>query len=162
MDPSGIKASLPVPFHIEMRTLMPNTAAAHSSLWMMNVDRTTSQNNYELDTAEERTTLATTFGSHQHTWLNGSDQHPVDGQLTITSMRTNWHVYSADVYSDHVTTYCDGVRAATFYGVSGHFGIILSNGIAPAGTWGAAGGQPSSSDPGPWDMQVDYVHVSQL
>jgi hypothetical protein len=160
--PTGIKASLPVPFRIDMRALMPNTAGAHSSLWMMNVDRPTSQNIYELDTAEERTTLATTFGSHQHTWLNGSDTRPVDGQLTISSMRTNWHVYSADVYSDHVTTYCDGVRGATFYGVSGHFGAILSNGIAPAGTWGAAGGQPSSNDPGPWDMLVDYVHVSAL
>ena len=160
--PSNIKTQLPVPFRIEMRALMPNTAGAHSSLWMMNVDRSTSQDNYELDIAEERTTLDKVFGSHQHTWLGGKDQHPVDAQIPISSMRSNWHVYSGEVYADHVSTFCDGVHNATFYGVSGHFGIILSNGIAPAGTWGAAGGQPSSTDPGPWDMLVDYVHVYAL
>lgn len=161
--PSGIKASFSLPFKVEASMKMPPTAGAWCALWAMNVDRSTSQDIYELDMAEERLTQATVAGTHQHTWLNGVDQAPADGTKSgVTDMTQNWHTYSSEVYSDHVTNYIDGVAIATFYGVSGKFGLLLNNGIGNSGSWGADGGQPSSTDPGPWDMLVDYVHVTAL
>lgn len=59
--------------------------------------------------------------------------------------------------------YVDGAPIGTgFYGVSGSFGLLLNNGIGNSGSWGADGGQPASTDPGPWDLLVDYVHVTAL
>lgn len=158
--PSGVKASFPLPFKVEARMLMPPTPGAWAALWAMNVDRSTSQDIYELDIAEERLTRPTTAGTHQHTWLHGADQKPADGSRPVSDMTKNWHVYASEVHADHVTNYVDGTAIATFYGVSGRFGLLLNNGIAPAGSWGAAGGKPAASDKGPWDMKIDYVRVS--
>jgi hypothetical protein len=155
--PSGIKASFPVPFRVEASMLMPPTPGAWAALWPMSVDRST--NIYELDIAEERLTLPTSAGSHQHTWAAGKDTNPADASLAVSDMTKNWHTYRGDVYADRVETFVDGVQVGTFYGVSGVFGLLLNNGIGPVGSWGAAGGQPAASDPGPWDMLIDYVRV---
>ena len=159
---SGIKHSFALPFRAEMSALMPGAPGAHTGLWAMNVDRPTSQDIYELDIAEERMTIPTVAGSHQHTWLSGVDKHPVDASMAVTDMARNWHIYASEVYADHVTNYVDGKAVGSFYGVSGKFGLLLNNEIDPAGTWGAHGGQPAAGDPGPWDMLVDYVRVSAL
>lgn len=160
--PLNVKGSWPVPFRLDVRARMPNTPGAHAGIWLMNTDRTQAQTIYELDVAEERMSQPTVAGSHQHAWLNGKDTDAQDATLTVSNMASNWHVYSSEVHADHVTDYVDGQAVGTFYGVTGHFGLLLSCEIDPAGSWGAAGGQPAASDPGPWDMLVDYVHVSAL
>ncbi len=159
---SGVKASLPVPYKIEMRAIMPNTVGAWPSIWTINVDRPTTQNIYELDVAEERMTTPTSAGCHQHTWLGGADKGAWDGGVNVSDMGLNWHVYSANVYTDRVEYKVDTQACGTAYGVSGKQGIILNNLIAKPGSWGSAGGQPSTGDPGPWDFKIDYIRVSAL
>lgn len=159
---TGVKATTPVPFKVEMRALKPNTPGAWPSLWAMNTDRSTSQNIYELDISEQRMTYPTSAGCHQHTWLNGSDIQAWDGAATVSNMAINWHLFSANVYTDRVEYYVDGISCGTSYGVNGNFGLILNNAIALPGSWGSGNGQPASSDPGPWDFLVDYVRVTKL
>jgi hypothetical protein len=159
--PPPIKASWPTPYHIEMRAMYPNTPGAWGGGWNMSVDRTTSQQIHEVDWAEERTTQATRYDCHQHTWLSGSDTNPWNcAGVTISDMGKNWHTYSADVYDDHVVYKVDGIVSGTAGGAPGRHGLVLQMGIAPPGSWGSGGGQPASTDPGPWDMTVDYVRVT--
>ncbi|HET6916167.1 MAG TPA: family 16 glycosylhydrolase [Acidimicrobiales bacterium] len=162
--PSGVKETFSLPFKVEASMLMPSTPGAWAALWAMNTDRPTSQDIYELDMAEERLTQPTVAGTHQHTWLNGVDQAPADATKSgVSDMTKNWHTYSCEVYSNVVQSYIDGAPIGTgFYGVSGSFGLLLNNGIGNSGSWGADGGQPASTDPGPWDLLVDYVHVTAL
>lgn len=161
--PSVVKASFSLPFKVEMSALMPATPGAHASLWAMNVDRPNSQKIFEIDIAEERLSMPTVAGSHIHTWLSGKQPvPPVDAMAAVTDMSKNWHTYAAEVYPDHVTTFVDGVQVGKFYGVSGTFGLLLDNGIDPAGSWGADGAQPAPADSGPWDMLVDYLRVWRL
>lgn len=160
--PTSVKASFPVPFHIEMSALMPETPGGWPAFWPMNVDKTSAQGINELDVAEERMTNPTVAGCHQHYWVNGTDQKSWDGSLTVADMGQNSHVYSADVYSDHVDYQVDGQKCGTASGAGGKFGIVLDNAIGSPGSWGSGGGQPASSDPGPWDFLVDYIRVSAL
>jgi len=161
--PSPILASWPVPFRYATRFLLPNVAAAWVGPgWNQNVDRTTSQNIYELDLGETRTTFPTVFGANQHTWLSGSDTAAANGSGTGTDGRTNWHTMTMDATSTGTTYYLDGTLIASYYGVSGTFGLQLQNEIADAGSWAAGGSQPDSGDPGPWDMLIDYVRVTAL
>lgn len=159
---SGVKASLQVPYKIEMRAIMPHTPGAWPSIWTINVDRPNTQNIYELDVAEERMTTPSSAGCHQHTWLSGADKAAWDGSINVSDMGLNWHTYSANVYTDRVEYKVDGLSCGTAYGVSGKHGIILNNLIAQPGSWGSGGGQPSSSDPGPWDFKIDYVRATAL
>ncbi len=159
---SNVKASLNVPYKIEMKALMPNTPGAWPSIWAINVDKPNFQNIYELDIAEQRMTYPTSAGCHQHTWLNGSDRGAWDGSITVSDMGLNWHVYSANVYADRVEYKVDGDLCGTAYGVSGRHGIILNNLIADPNSWGAGGQQPASTDTGPWDFKIDYIRASSL
>lgn len=153
--PSGVKFAAAVPFHIEMRALMPNSPGLWSALWPMT---TNSSSVYELDVAEARMTFPTDAGCHEH--LPGGASW--DGSLTVSNMAANWHVYSANVYSDHVDYYVDGVRcgSGSAPGVSGSYGVMFTSIVGRSGTWGSGGAQPAASDPGPWDMKVDYVKVT--
>lgn len=160
--PTGIKASFPVPFHIDVRALMPETPGAWPALWLKNTNYTAAQGMYELDVGEERLTYPTTGICHSHFWVNGTDQNPWGSQLTVSDMGQNWHDYSADVYSDHVTYYVDGAACGTSYGATGQFGINLDNILGTPGSWGSGGQEPAASDPGPWDMLVDYIRVTAL
>jgi hypothetical protein len=161
--PNPVKVSFPVPFKYEVRFKLPNVAGAWISPgWLQNVDRPTSQNIYELDAGETRTTFPTFFGANQHTWLNGSDQQAANGGGSGTDGRTNWHVMTLEATSTACRYYLDGTLVATYYGVSGRFGVQLQSEIADAGSWGAGGAQPDPSDPGPWDLLIDYVRVSAL
>ena len=165
--PSKIKRAWNVPYRIEMRALMPNTPGAWPAAWNMNVDRPTSQNIYELDWAEQRMTHATRFECHQHTWLSGKNITTWDcpSDTTVSNMGTNWHVYGANVYTDRVEYSIDSRVVSTAYGVSGRHGVILSSGIGDPNHWSSACHQrkpcqPDPSDPGPWDMKVDYIRVT--
>lgn len=162
--PANIKESLTVPFQVDVRMRMPAVAGDHGGAWLINTDAPTSQNIYEIDMAEERTSLPTTGGCHQHTWLGGVDQQPANSSVAITDMAANWHVYTTQVYADHVNDYVDGQLCGTFYGVGAgrQFGMLIDNGIGTAGSWEAGGGQPAATDPGPWQMQVDYVRATSL
>lgn len=161
--PSSVKAAWPVPYRIEARIRYPNTPGAWSGPWNMNVDRPTSQNISELDWGEERMSFPTTFDCHQHTWLSGKDVAPWDcGGRTVTHMGQNFHTIAAEVRSTGVTYSVDGVAVRTAPGVSGTHGLIINSAIGAPGTWGAGGGAPAASDPGPWDLLVDYVRVTSL
>ena len=159
--PAQVKAAWAVPYHIEVRALMPNSPGLWSVAWPMNVDRTTSDPIWELDMAEERMGMPTTAGCHQHKWVRGADKQTWDGQLTVPDMSRNWHVYSADVTADRVEYRVDGALCGTGpSGVTGRFGLLLSNVVAAPGSWASGGGQPAAGDGGPWDMKVDYVRVT--
>jgi hypothetical protein len=161
--PSPVKASWAVPYRIEMRAKFPNVPGAWGGGWNMNVDRPTSQNIYELDWSEERMSYPTSADCHQHTWLSGRDTTPWDcSAVPVSHMGLNFHVFSADVYTDRVVYKVDGITRGTSYGVSGRHGLIINMGIGGPGSWGSGGQQPPASDPGPWDLLVDWVRVSAL
>lgn len=161
--PTVVNYSFTPPYHVEARMLMGSAPGLWGGPWSINTDRPTSQNIYELDWAEERSTYMTTADCHQHTWLGGKDTYPWDcGGKTVTNMSLNWHTFAADVYTDKVIYYIDGVVSKTAYGVSGKQGILLNFTVAPPGSWGSGGQQPASTDPGPWDMKIDYVRVTSL
>jgi len=158
----GVKANWQVPFRIEARILEPSSPSLWAGFWMMSTDRPTTQPIHELDIAEERVTLKTQAGCHQHTWVSGADIKPWDGAASISDMTQNWHVYSADVTDTGVTYSVDGIPCgSTAPAVDGSMFLIFTNWIAKPGTWGAAGGTIDPADPGPWDMKVDYVQVIQ-
>jgi hypothetical protein len=161
--PTRVLASWPTPFRYEYRALFPKTAGAWASAGsVQNTDRATWQNIYELDVAEERTTFPTEIGFHQHTWASGRDIAVADGWAVASDIRFNWHTVSVAGYNDRTEYRVDGDLRATLYGVAGRFGAILHNGIAPPGSWGSGGAHPDPSDPGPWDLLVDYVRVTAL
>jgi hypothetical protein len=158
--PKNIKSSWAPPYHIEMRALMPNSPGLWTAAWDMNIDRTVAQGRWEIDWAEQRMTLPTTAGCHQHYWVYSTDKNTWDGRLNVSNMAFNWHVYSADVLRDRVEYRVDGKLCGTGPGVSGRFGLLLDHIVGKPGTWGAAGAQPAANDPGPWDMKIDYVKVT--
>lgn len=161
--PASVKAAWSVPYRIEARIRYPGTPGAWAGPWNMNVDRTTSQPNYEVDWGEERLSYPTTFDCHQHTWVSGKDSRPWDcGARTASSLTQGFHTIAAEVRTSGVTYLVDGAAVRTGYGVSGRQGLILNTAIGAPGSWGAGGKAPSPSDPGPWDLAVDYVRVTSL
>ena len=138
---------------------MPNTAGAWPALWARSDD-----GGQELDIAEERMTFPTAAGCHQHQWSGGVDTRLFDAGVAVSNMAKDWHTYTADVTETSVTYMVDGLTCGVAYGVptgSWHNAIIDSLLGAP-GSWGSGGGAPAASDPGPWNMLVDYVRVSRI
>ena len=107
-------------------------------------------------------TFPTSVGCHQHDWVNGHDMGVWNGGTGVTNMATNWHTYSARVFTDHVSYYVDSVLCGTGPGVSGAQGAILDNVLGQPGSWGSGGGAPAAGDPGPWSMLVDYLRVARI
>jgi chitodextrinase len=161
---TGVKRTFAVPFHVEARVKDPATPGAWGGLWLLNTDRSQSQGIWELDVGENRSTFATQAHFAQHLWVNGADSgSPFGCARTVTDVTRNYHVYSADIRSTGVSYYVDGVQCgSTQGGVSGHFGVLFDMRVPTSGSssWGAGGGWPGASDPGPWDMTVDYVKVT--
>lgn len=160
--PPGIKFDVAVPFRVQMSALMPNSPGLWPALWPSSTNRTTTQGIYELDVAEERMTRPAVAECHEHLFNGG---FAWDGSLALgTSMAAAYHTYGADVYADHVDYSVDGVRCGTgpAPGVAGRFGLLLDNVVAAPGSWGAEGGQPAASDPGPWPMLIDWIEVDAL
>lgn len=161
--PTRVKASVSLPFHIEMSALMPDSPGTWAALWLMSVDRPASRNYYELDVADERMSFPRSAGCHTHIWPSNS--RAWDGATSVSNMGTHWHVYSADVSPHHVSYFVDGMRCgpgSSWTVPSGRYGLLIDN-IIPTGrthTWGAGGGWPAAADPGPWDMKVDYIKVT--
>ena len=85
------------------------------------------------------------------------------GSTTVTHQGLNWHVFTADVYSDHVVFKVDSVTCTTSnFGATGRLGVIMQNAIAQPGSWASGGAQCDPLSPGPWDTLVDYVRVDAL
>ncbi len=157
----NVKASWAVPYHIEMRALMPASAGLWPIAWDVNVDRSQGEGVRELDWSEQRMSYPTTAGCHQHNWIGGVDTQIWDGERAVSDMAHNWHTYSADVWPDRVEYRVDGRKCGLGpSGVTGRFGLLLNNVVSKPGTWSSGGLQPAATDPGPWDMKVDYVRVS--
>jgi Glycosyl hydrolases family 16 len=161
---SGVKHTFAPPFHVEARLKDPPTRGAWGGLWLLNTDRSQSQGIWELDDGENRSTFPTQAHFAQHSWVNGADSgSPFGCALTVSDVTQNYHVYSADVRTTGVDYYVDGVRCgSTQGGVSGDFGLLFDMRVPTSGSssWGAGDGWPDASDPGPWDLTVDYVKVT--
>ena len=85
------------------------------------------------------------------------------GSTTVTHQGLNWHVFTADVYSDHFVFKVDSVTCTTSnFGATGRLGVIMQNAIAQPGSWASGGAQCDPLSPGPWDTLVDYVRVYAL
>jgi hypothetical protein len=159
--PTGVKRSFPVPFRVEMRARYPDAPGLWGGLWPMSVDRDNrGQGVYELDVAEQRTTLPTEAGCHWHLFRDGAVTSWDGARRNVTL--SDWHVYGAIVRRGGVDYYVDGRRCGTgpAPGVTGRFGILLDMKVAPPGSWGAAGGAVPDDDPGPWDLLIDYVRAT--
>lgn len=161
---TGVLASWSVPFKYEYRVKFADVVPSWANGgWVQSVDKDESQSAYQLDAGETVTSHPGSIGCHQHTWLNGIDRAGVSGSINVADVRYNWHVVSVSAYTDRTVYEVDGNICATHYGVSGRFGAILHSGIASQSvTWASAGLVVDSSDPGPWDMLVDYVRVTSL
>ena len=153
------KAEWPVPYTITMRALMPNTPGAWPALWARSDD-----GSQELDYAEQQMTFPTAAGCHQHQWSDGDDQRPFNGGVTVSNMATNWHTYSAVVTASSVTYKVDGATCGVAYGepTGSRHAVIIDNLLGAPGSWAAGGRAPAASDPGPWNLLVDYVRVSRV
>lgn len=161
--PTDIKFTASVPYHVEMRALLPASPGLWAGLWPMSTDRTRADGIYELDVAEERLTLPTQAGCHQHLWTNGTDTPQFNGAATVSDMTRNWHTYRADVTGNVVDYWIDDIRCGTgpAPGVTGNQGILLDAKVGNPGSWGAAGGTPDPADPGPWNLLIDYIRVTR-
>lgn len=162
--PKPVLASWPVPFRYEVRFRLPVVAGAwFGPGWNQNVDRAIGY--VELDVGESRGTFPTLYGCNMHTWNKDATGKWVDtpswGQ-NATGEPGAWHALVCDARADGTTFALDGVPVGTGFGVSGRFGVLLHNVIADVASWGSGGMQPAATDPGPWDMAVDYVRVSAL
>jgi len=161
---AAVPTSGTTPLHFEMRANMPDAAGLWAGFWPMSTNRNTSTDGvWELDVAEQPTNVPTEIGVHQHFYKGGKDVQPWNGSKQISSIRRNWHVYSADVTRTSVTYLVDGQLIGRAPGVAGRFGILLDNKVAPAGTWAAGGpngASVSNTDPGPWDLKIDYIRVT--
>jgi hypothetical protein len=156
------KAQWQPPYRIEMRALMPKTPGAWAALW----EHGDVPDGHELDVAEEFMWegKGTTAHCAQHKWRNGQPvRTPFEGRINVSNMATNWHVYSATVTTNSVTYRVDNQVCGVAWGIPATTwnGAILMNMIGDPGSW-AGQQQPSPSDPGPWDMKVDYVRVTKL
>lgn len=160
--PQGIKSSWPAGFRYEVRfkcSPVTGSGAWENAGWLQNVDRTSSQGLWELDTSEERTS-PTEIGMNQHKWVGSTDVSNEGGGAPTTDCRSDWHTVTVDTYPSGGTKYyLDGVYVTTHSSVGGSFGVQIHNEIADVS---AGIGQPAASDPGPWDMVVDYVRVTAL
>jgi hypothetical protein len=157
--PNHWKAEWQTPYTITARALMPSTPGAWPALWIRSDD-----GSQELDFAEPRMTFPTVAGCHQHQWSGGVDTRRFDGGATVSNMATNWHVYSATVTASSVTYRVDNQVCGVAYGIpngSWH-NVIIDSLLGAPGSWGSGGAQPAASDPGPWNMLVDYVRVSRI
>lgn len=157
--PKWTKVQWQGPHTISIRALMPPTQGAWPALWLRS-----DTGEHELDIAEERMTFPTRAGCHQHQWKNGVNARPqYDSEITVPNMATNWHIYSAIVNSASVTYKVDNQICGVAWGIPNDiwYGVILNNMIGDPGSWGSGEAQPSSTDPGPWDLLVDYVRVTK-
>jgi hypothetical protein len=141
--------------------------AGKSGEWNVTVNQTV---NTEIDWNEYRSTFPTEYIPHQHhyPWATGAEDGRWSGDnLVVADQSKTWHVYTADVYPDHVDYFIDGHPSGTTpYGVpaTDRQGVELTAFIPLPGTW-AAGRctcQPAADDPGPWVMLVDYVVVHSI
>jgi hypothetical protein len=66
--PAAVPGSWPVPYRAEIRARMPDADGIWTAIWAMNVDRTTSENIWELDIAEQRMTLPRTASARCRIW----------------------------------------------------------------------------------------------
>lgn len=151
-----------VPYRIEARALFANVDGLWPALWTMAVDGAATA--HEIDFAEARMTppLDTKYEAHLHTWQGPTDVKPATPvSKKVSSMRTNWHVYAADVRADGTDFLVDGKKMGSGYATTGTHGLLMDVGIGRPGSWGSGGGQPSASDPGPWTSLVDYVKVER-
>lgn len=155
--PNRWKAEWQTPYRIEARALMPNTPGAWPAIWGRSDD-----GGRELDFTENRMTDYWFAGCHQHTWQNGQDVRSFDGGVVVEDLGTAWHVFSATVTASSVTYKVDDKTCGVAYGIpNGEWhNLIIDNLLGAPGSWGAAGGQPAASDPGPWSMLIDYVRVT--
>lgn len=157
-NPAGnVHETFPVPFSMTVRAEMPTVSGAWPAIWMVSV----ANPRYELDMAEVRTTPPAQLDCASHYWINGQDQ-PSGDSYSQETLSPGWHTFTANVTTSSVNYYVDGTLCGTGPGVTGHFDLLMNNLLGTAGTWGANGGQPATSDPGPWDLLIDYVRVSAL
>jgi hypothetical protein len=159
--PTIVRRDWRVPLTIEMRAQMPDAPGLWAGLWPISTDRNnTTEGVYEIDAAEERTTLASEAGCHEHLFRGGHDVRPWDGAVRPVTL-SDWHVYRVDIHHSRVDYWVDGRRCGNgpAPGVTGRFGILLDNKVAPPGSWAAAGGAIPPDDPGPWDFVIDYLRV---
>lgn len=170
--PTGIKHDFAVPARFEARILEPASGGIFSSWWMMETNKTTAQGIDEVDIADNRQTFPTDNLCGTHHWVNGSDTNAWSYHMATTDQTTNWHVYSANVYGDHIDFYVDGARCGTGpapgAGADARMGLLLQTRVptcitTPSTCWASGySSGPAAGSPGPWDMKVDYVKVTSL
>jgi len=152
--------SWPVPFRYETRILYNSTPGTwQTGGWLSNVDVQGSAGT-EIDCGELRGTYPTVLGLNQHLWSGSTDTRPEGAHATITAGQ--WHTVAVEARTTGTTYFVDGVQVAAHSGVSGSFGVLLHNAIAPTSSWGSGGQNPAATDPGPWYTRIDYVRVTAL
>jgi len=169
--PASRTLSWKPPFTVKVRARMPTSPAMWINVWFHSINQVASAGNFELDMAEERTYDQTKHNSYVHFFRGSTPVTALDWtcKLVLSSPLSQMHLYKMVVQPTSITTYVDD----RLCGVDSHlavpsgsaplgnhaFGILLRNSVATPSQWGSGGFSPTG--PGPWDMVVDYVSVTQ-